>query len=89
MLVEIMLIGIIRGGLGGFEGKNPIRYESLNNPSLIISGFEEESPINRMVDFVLVLRSDVHKSNWSTVTIFPWCGKEMVQNTMDGTCFMA
>lgn len=75
MLVEIMLIGIIGGGLGGDEGKTPIRDESLNNPAPIISGFEEESSINGMVDSMLVLRSYVQKSNWSIVTIFPWCGK--------------
>ena len=78
MLVEIMLIGTVRGGLVGDEGKIPIRDESLNNPAPIISGFEEESLINGMVDFVLVLRSDMQKSKWSIVTIFPWCGKEMV-----------
>ena len=73
-----MLMGIVRGGLGGDEGKMAIRDESLNNPAPIISGFEEESPTNGIVVSVLVLRSDVQKSNWSIVTIFPWCGKEMV-----------
>ena len=78
MLVEIMLIGIVRGWSRGDEGKTPIRDESLNSPTPIISGFEEESSINVMVDSILVLRSDVQKSNWSNATIFPWCGKEMV-----------
>ena len=58
-----MLMGTIRGGLVGDEGKMPIRDEYLNNPAPIILGFEEDSPINGMVDFVLVLRSDVQKSN--------------------------
>lgn len=59
MWVDIMLMGTIRGRSGGDEGKMPIRDDSLSNPSPIISGFEEESPINGMVDSVLVLRSDV------------------------------
>lgn len=73
-----MLIGIVRGWLGGDEGKMPIRDESLYNPITIISSFEEESSINGMVDFVLAPRLDVYKSNWSSVTIFPCYGKEMV-----------
>ena len=89
MWVDIMLMGTVRGGSRGDEGKTPIRDESLNNPAPIILGFEEESLINGMVYFVLVLRSDVQKSNWSTMTIFPWCGKDMVQNAEDGTSFMA
>ena len=71
-----MLMG--RGGSGGGEEKMPIRDESLNNWAPIISNFEEESPTNGMVVSVLVLRSVVQKSKWSTMTIFPWCGKEMV-----------
>ena len=71
MLVKIMLMGIVRGGSRGNEGKTPIRDESLNNPTPIISGLEEESPTNGIVVFVVVLRSVVHKSNWSIVTIFP------------------
>ena len=63
MLVEIMLIGIVRGGSGGGEGKMPIRDESLNNPTPIISNLEEESPTNGIVVSVVVLRSVVHKSN--------------------------
>ena len=82
-------MGIVRGGSGGDEGKMPIRDESLNNPTPIIFGFEEESPNNGIVVSILVLRSVVQKSNWSIVTIFPWCGKEMVRNTKDGTVFMA
>ena len=78
MLVEIMLMGIVRDGSGGDEGKMPIRDESLNNPAPIISGLEEESPTNGIIVSVVVFRSVVQKSNWSTVTIFPWCGKEMV-----------
>ena len=54
-----MLMGTVTGGSGCDEGKTPIKDESLNNPTPIISGFEEESPINGMVDFVLVLRLDV------------------------------
>ena len=84
-----MLIGTARGGSGGVEGKTPIRDESSNNPTPIISGFEEELLINGMVDYVLVLKLDVQKSNWSTVMIFPWCGKEMVQKIAHGTTFMA
>ena len=34
-----MLMGIVRGGSGGYKGKNPIRVESLNNPAPIISSF--------------------------------------------------
>ena len=56
-------MGTIRCGSGGDEGKTHIRDESLNDPASIVSGFEEESPINGMVDYVLVLRSDVQKSN--------------------------
>lgn len=67
----------------------PIRDESLNNLDPIILSFLEESPINGMVDFVLDLKSHVQKSNWSTVMIFPWCGKDIVRNTMNGTTFMA
>ena len=48
---------------GGGEGKTPIRDESLNKPTPIISGFVEESPINGMIDSVLDLKSDVQKSN--------------------------
>lgn len=84
-----MLMGTIRGGSGGGEGKTPIRDESLNKPTPIILGFEEESLINGMVDYVLVLRPDVQKSNWLTVTIFPWCGKEIVCNAVDGSSFIA
>ena len=73
-----MLMGIVRGGLGGDEGKTPIRDESLNNLAPIISNLEEESPTHGIVVSVVVLRSVVQKSNWSTMTIFPWCGKEMV-----------
>ena len=83
-----MLMEMVRGGLGSDEAKMPIRDESLNNPTPIIFGFEEESPTNGIVVSVLVLRSVVKKSNWSIVTIFPWCGKEMVRSTMDGTSFM-
>ena len=75
MLVEIMLIGIVRGGSVGDEGKMPIRDESLNNPTLVIYGLEEEFPTNGIVVSVVVLRSVVQKSNWSIVTIFHWCGK--------------
>lgn len=49
----------------------------------------DEFPINGMVDYVLDLKSDVKKSNWSTVMIFPWCGKDIVWNTVDGIAFMA
>ena len=82
------MIGTVCGGSGGGEWKIPIRDVSLNNPAPVISGFEDESPINGMVYSVLVLRLDVQKSNWSTVTIFPWCGKEMVPNIEDSTAFM-
>ena len=58
-----MLMGTIRGELGGGEGKIPIRDEYLNNKTQIISVFQEESPTNGMVVSVLVLRSDVQKSN--------------------------
>ena len=58
-----MLMGIVFGGSGDGEGKTPIRDESLNNPTPIISGFEEEWPINGIVVSVLVLRSVVKKSN--------------------------
>ena len=78
MSVEIMFVGIVRGGSGGDEGKTPIRDESLNNPTPVISGFEEESPTNGIVVSVLVLRLVVQKSNWSMVTLFLRCGKEMV-----------
>ena len=70
-----MLMGIVRGGSGVGEGKMPIRDESLNKPAPIIYGFVKESPTNGIVVIVLVLRSYVQKSNWSIVTIFPWCGK--------------
>ena len=66
-----MFMGIVSGGLGGDEGKPTIRDDSLNNPTPIISGFEEESPTKGIVVSVLVLRSVVQKSNWSIVTIFP------------------
>ena len=52
-----MLMGIVRGGSGSDEGKTPIRDESLNNPTPIISGLEEESPTNGIVVSVVVLRS--------------------------------
>ena len=55
MLVQIILMGIVRGG----EWKMPIRDESLNKPAPIISDFVEESLISGIVDFVLDLRSDV------------------------------
>ena len=51
-----MLMGTVRGGSGGDEGKTPIRDESLNNPAPIISSFEEESPTNGIVVSVVVLR---------------------------------
>ena len=54
-----MLMGTIRGGSRGDEGKTLIRDESLNNHPPIISSFEEESSINGMVDYVLVLRLDM------------------------------
>jgi len=54
-----MLIGTIRGGLGGDEGKTPIRDESLNKPTPIISGFVEESSINGMIDSILDLKSNM------------------------------
>ena len=41
VLVQIMLIGTIRGGSKGDEGKMPIRDESLNKPTPIILGFVE------------------------------------------------
>ena len=41
MLVQIMLIGTIRGGSKGDEGKMPTRDESLNKPTPIILGFVE------------------------------------------------
>lgn len=63
MLVDIMLIGTVRGGSGSDEGKTPIRDVSLNNPTPIISGFVEESLISGMVDFVLDLKLDVQKSD--------------------------
>ena len=89
MLAEIILMGIVRGGLGGDKGKTPIRDESLNNPAPIISDLEEESQNHGIVVSMVVLRLEVQKSNWSTVTIFPWWGKEMVRNTTDSTTFMA
>ena len=82
-------MGIVRGGSGGDEGETPIRDESFNNPTPIIYGLEEESPTNGIVASMVVLRSMVQKSNWLMVTIFTWCGKEMVQNTANGTTFMA
>ena len=84
-----MLIGIIRGGSGGDEGKMPIRDESLINLALVIYGLEEEFTTNGIVVSMVVLRSVVQKSNWSMVTIFPCCGKEMVRNIVDGIAFMA
>ena len=50
-----MLMVIVRGGLGGGEGKSPIRDESLNNLSTIISCFVEESLINGTIYYVLEL----------------------------------
>jgi hypothetical protein len=61
--VNTMLMGTIRGGSGGNEGKTPIRDESLNNHDPTILGFEKELLINGMVDSVLVLRSNVQRSN--------------------------
>ena len=88
MCVDIILIGIIRGGSGDDEGKMPIRDESLNKPAPIVSDFVEESPIKGTIDFVLDLKLDVQKSNGSIVMIFPWCAKDIVGNTLDGTTFM-
>ena len=75
-------------GQGGDEGKMPIRDESLNKPAPIFSYFLEESPIKGTIDSVLDLKLDVHESKWSTIIIFPWCGKYIVRNTIDGTTFM-
>ena len=52
-------MGIVRGGLWGDEGKMPIRDESLNNPTPIISSLEEELPTNGIVVSMVVLRSVV------------------------------
>ena len=60
------------------KGKCLIRDEYLNKPAPIVSDFVEESPIKGMANFVLDLRSDVQKPNWSTIMIFPWCGKDIV-----------
>ena len=59
MLVEIMLMGIVRGGLGGDKGKAPIRDESLNKPTPIISSLQEELQTNGIFVSLLVLRSVV------------------------------
>lgn len=56
MCAEIILIGTIRGGLGGDEGKMSIRDESLNKPSLMVSYFIEEMPIKGKFNSVLDLK---------------------------------
>ena len=63
MLVEIMLMGIVRGRSIDDEGKTPSRDESLNNLAPIISGLEEELATNGIVVSMVVLRSMVQKSN--------------------------
>ena len=89
MVVEIIFIGTVRGGSGGGKGKIPIKDESLNKPTLTVSYLMEESPIRGTFESVLGHMSNVQKSNWSTMMIFPSWGKHIVRNTVDGTSFIA
>ena len=59
MCVDIILIGTIRGGSGDDEGKIPIRDESLNKPTPIVSNFVEESPIKGIIYSILYIKLDV------------------------------
>lgn len=89
MLVEIILIGTICGGLGGGEGKIPIKDDSLNKTSLFVLYLMEESSIWGEFESILGHKLEVKKSNWLTVMIFPSWGNHIVQNIVNGTTFIA